>query len=176
MSELSQLKGGLQKLIRERRAEFNTMEVMLEAIEHLPDLEAEVTRLHNERDQAMETSSLAVRELAQVREYNNTEMVRLDDQLKDKQAEHKDAMDQMDADLAARRSEYNDERDDMVRMTDEGKAQVAEAMNTARDDMNTEMNALIDNVQELKKQVADQEAKLQTARDEYEAFKAKLAK
>lgn len=162
-------------MVKDRHAEYKMLEGMLEAMEQLPQVEGEIDRLNRERSEAEASRNSAVQQIAEYKEYVVSESAKLDAQLKDKQGEVGDAMDQLEENLKQKDMEYNNEIDVLEVSSENLRNSMVVEVTEMKEKHEKEMAELKGDVELMQAEKYEAQTKLKKAQEDLKDFLSKHA-
>lgn len=162
-------------MVKDRHAEYKMLEGMLEAMEQLPQVEGEIDRLNRSRESAESVYNSAVQQMAEHKEYVVSESAKLDAQLKDKQGEVGDAMDQLEENLKQKDMEYNNEIDALESSSENLRNSMVVEVTEMKEKHEKEMAELKGDIELLQSEKYEAQNKLKVAQEDLKDFLSKHA-
>lgn len=174
MSDVSKLYSGLKRMIKDRIAEHKMLETMVEAMESIPNMEAEISRLNREK-------GLCASQTEEVRAEWKKAKATHDANLLQMQEDIRSSMLAVEAQKAADKATMEETRLGNKEAVDKMKAEFVAEQNkyqTAMEQIGHSLRETQTNAdkqaEELKKEVFEWEKRLSDAKAAYAEFKAKV--
>ena len=164
---------GVRKLLKADLDKTKILSSFAEDLESMVDMEAETNRIRDVRDAADEDYKNSCAKLATQREYTESESVKLDAQLKDKQGETQDAMDQFDENLNQKRMEYDNEVGSLEASVENYKTSINAEMAEMREEKDSEVQMLAHKTEAHMSAYEAAKEKRETAERDLKEFLAK---